>query len=277
MFGKLGVVSLVFLISLATWAAGDAIVITDGAMVYKNSDFDSQVLGYMQAGRAVKISSKKFGAFYRVQLRQGVIGYISDVDVQVKGASGSLEETDKKKADKKKTAEKVRRPILNGSYLGVTGSYSQYAETIDKKEYRENIMLYGIKYTGNMPFFDGPFLTDISVTTSMAAPEYYKKISDAGTTPTGSIYLGDLLILFPMYEAGRDSAFYLGAGMMWTVSNVTIKRAGISVPLSELRIGGEVSFTMATRIGAVAVRFEPKYYFEKSNYYAGTIALQFEL
>ena len=75
---------LVYLaLSLPLQAAQMAEVIIDGAMVYKQGDFGSPVLGYLRKGKKVKVSNKTYGPFYKVKLRQGVIGYISDIDVQV--------------------------------------------------------------------------------------------------------------------------------------------------------------------------------------------------
>ena len=47
-------------------------VINEGAIVYKNADFDSPVLGYLPAGKVYEISSKTFGAFYRIRVEKFV-------------------------------------------------------------------------------------------------------------------------------------------------------------------------------------------------------------
>lgn len=74
---------MALILSFNVYAAQLAEVSIDGAMVYKNSNFDAPVIAYLKKAKRVKISSRKYGAFYRVLLKPGLIGYISDIDVKV--------------------------------------------------------------------------------------------------------------------------------------------------------------------------------------------------
>ncbi len=106
---------VVCLLSNSANAARSAEVITDGAMVYEKADFDSTVVGYLQRGQKVRVSNRPKGAFYRVQFSQGVIGYISDVDVKVAGgkSSGQASEDDNKSRKRKKDRNKKKDPEPN--------------------------------------------------------------------------------------------------------------------------------------------------------------------
>ena len=60
------------------------IVNEPSAFVYKEADFDSQVIAELKPGGVFQISFKKFNeAFHRIRLVDGQIGYISDVDFKV--------------------------------------------------------------------------------------------------------------------------------------------------------------------------------------------------
>lgn len=90
-------------------AARSAEVVTDGAMVYEKADFDSTVIGYLQRGQKVRVSNKPRGAFYKVQFSQGVIGYITDVDIKIEGGkppSQASEDSNKSSKRKKSKSEK---------------------------------------------------------------------------------------------------------------------------------------------------------------------------
>ena len=106
---------VVCLLSNSANAARSAEVITDGAMVYEKADFDSTVVGYLQRGQKVRVSNRPKGAFYRVQFSQGVIGYISDVDVKVEGGKSSEQasEDDNKSRKRKKDRNKKKDPEPN--------------------------------------------------------------------------------------------------------------------------------------------------------------------
>ena len=58
-----------------------ATVITDGSMVYKDPNFDAAVMVTLEMGKKIRISKGKRGTFYRVLVKPGVAGWISDVDV----------------------------------------------------------------------------------------------------------------------------------------------------------------------------------------------------
>ncbi|PWU21934.1 MAG: hypothetical protein C5B49_01845 [Bdellovibrio sp.] len=72
-----------------TWIK--ARVVGSNALVYKEADFDSRQLGQYRVGVVVVVSTQSKGAFYPVKIREGVVGFISDVDVvPLKGASPEL-------------------------------------------------------------------------------------------------------------------------------------------------------------------------------------------
>ena len=91
-----------FMLNPLVFAAQEAVVTTDGAMVYRKGNFDSQVIGYLRSGQKVRVSSKIFGgAFYKVQFKQGVLGYIADTDIEVSGKTQAASRTAKKEIKNK--------------------------------------------------------------------------------------------------------------------------------------------------------------------------------
>lgn len=271
-FGKFAfIVSAVFF-SLESKAAQDAVVVTDGAMVYQGADFDSRVIGYFRQGQKVRASTKTFGPFYKVRFKQGVVGYVSDVDVVP---------TDKLKKDPnsksgKKDGDKSsgKRPLFSQFQFGFIGAYSSYTEVINKSEKNANIFTYGVKISMPMTLFDGPFLLDVNAHLTQTAPQYYDDISDK--TPTGTIMIFDMSLVFVLDEfSQKDGVIYMGAGPAVVYSALEIEKSGSSFITEEARGGGVFSIGFGYRMGPLVLKFEPRYYVEKSNYLSGLAALQF--
>ena len=68
-----------------------AVVKTNGALVYREPDFDAEVIGSLKAGQKIQASrgtTGEFAQFYK--MRAGVlIGYVADIDVEVGAGAGA--------------------------------------------------------------------------------------------------------------------------------------------------------------------------------------------
>ncbi|MCB0394178.1 MAG: SH3 domain-containing protein [Bdellovibrionales bacterium] len=244
-------------------------VVTDGAIVFSKGDFDSRVIGYFRQGQKVRVSNKTYGPFYKVRFKQGVIGFVSDVDVvpesKMKGATKT-----KGKGDPRSSGGK---PIFKLVQVGLVGAYTQYTEVIQRAEKTASIFTYGFKFSFPMTLFDGPFLLDITGHFTQTAPDFYKKLSEK--EPKGFIGLLDLQLMFVLDNfAGRDGVIYLGTGPVFAYSAFDLSQDGSDFVSEEARAGGVFTLGMGYKAGPIIFKLEPRYYVEKSSYFSGLFGIQ---
>lgn len=284
MFGRCVLLNFVFLFSLlfvsVAQAAKTTVVTTDGAIVYKQANFDSPILGYFRAGQKIAISSKKFGqAFYRVRFKQGVLGYIADVDVEggVKKTPTKNERKDSLSESEQSQRRRERpRAFFARKYMGLTGGLTRYTEILNAKEYRDQMVTYGAKVTLPISFLDGPFFFDINLVGSTSAPKFYRDMSTI--PPKGWMFLGATVINYPLFDfSNRRGLFYIGGGPVLAYSTFLVEVNSAKVDTTEMRLGAVFNVGMAFDLGGAAFRLEPKFYIEKASYNSYDIALLFEL
>lgn len=275
MFGRCVVASLILMHTLPSSAAQSARVITDGAIVYRQPDFDAKVLGYFRAGQRVDISSKKFAtAFFRVRFRQGVIGYIADVDVEGGISKAPDKPEDKSKAEQtRKKASERNKPMIAKTFLGIMGGYTAYSEIINKVEYKDNLPTYG----GKLSFpFDNSFVMDFNAVMSLSAPKFYRDLSSIA--PKGYMAIFSAVLNYPLFDfADRRGVLYMGGGPGVMMTSYMIEVSGSKLDISEIRMGGVFNLGLAFDLGGAVFKLEPKYYIEKASYNSIDIALQFSL
>jgi hypothetical protein len=262
--------------SISVFAAQKAVVMTDGAMVYKGKSFESPVIGYLRQGKKVMISNKVYGPFYRIRLKQGVVGYISDVDVVPAKKYKALKEKQERDEPQTKKPQKrrkqAREAFLSRFYIGPTAGYLSYSEVIAKQSYSGGVMAYGLKTAFPVGFLDGPFVGEVNALFSFSAPDYYKKVSE--TPATGFIGITDFSILYKMSEfSGGSSVLYLGAGPMVNYSRFVVEIDEQKFDLEEVRLGLATSIGFFMQLGPMGLRLEPRIYIEKSTYFAALASL----
>lgn len=277
MFGKCVVIKILIFLSVPVFAAQNVTVTTDGAMVYKAANFDAPVIGYFSAGKRVRVSTKKFGgAFHRVRFRQGVLGYISDVDFRAIGSAQVEKKKEDKVEEEKPQKPKRLKPLIARTYLGAGIGITQYTEIINKTEFKEPLTVFGLKYTTPFSVLDGPFLLDAQVFGSPSAPKYYDQFSTSA--PKGFVLIGAIQILYPLSEfSARRGLFYVGAGPSFSYTNALLEYSGSKLDLTELRAGVVFSAGLAFDMGGPIFKLEPKFFVEKASYSSLEAAIQLSL
>lgn len=267
------------------WAAQSALVVTDGAIVYKKADFDAPIIGYFRAGEKVRISEKTFGPFYRVKFKQGILGYVADIDVapqkdgKVSAKPGKSDKGKKAKQAKTKSSMPVaNRSLLNRSLYGLTAGMVQWSELFNQREFSDSMIFYGAK--ASLPFksiLDGPFTLDLSAIFSFSAPSY---IQQASTTPVSSmIAIVDASILYTFSEMmGRRLISYFGAGPVLTYNSFKGTFSATSLDILEVKVGGAAvlgaGYQISRRRSDMVAKIEGRYYFTESNQLAILAAFQ---
>lgn len=284
MFGKSVLLrSILFLfLSAPIFAAQRAEVIIDGAMVYKKGDFGAPVLGYLRKGKLVKISNKNYGPFYKVKLRQGVIGYISDIDIRiVSGPGGRKLRTAKNPRNRR--SSKSKRPQKDArvkSYWGLSLAMVNFTDRfkvtsgIESTEatYSSQTMFLMLNRTAPFSFLDGVVNLDFNLGISAATPSIYTDISSQSS---GYVLLTDVSLMMPLhFLRGKNFFTYFGAGLMASHSIIDLYLNGTTLPIGKTRVGASITGGGAYTMGKFLFKFEPKYYFEEERYLGFHFGLQ---
>lgn len=263
------VLALLILFPIFASAAQNAIVTTDGAMVYRKADFDAQVIGYMRSGQKVRISSKTFGgAFYKIQFKQGVLGYIADTDVESEGRSSSQPKSSKKDIKSKS--------FIGKTYLGVNVASLNFSEVFNQSSASDDLIFFGAKFTTPLKFLTGPFVLDTNFLYHQGYPSYYDTVGTRGES--GRIALLDASVMYSLFESsGRSFWVYFGAGPLISYSSFVVEINSSKKDLTEVQFGGSITAGAAVKFGSLAFKFEPKYFFLETSYFGFLGSLQFEL
>ncbi|MGZ3743875.1 MAG: SH3 domain-containing protein [Pseudobdellovibrionaceae bacterium] len=285
----------IFLFSVGEGALAQsqkAVVINDGALVYKEADFDAPVITRFKAGHVYDISLKTKGPFYKVRIKPGVMGWIADTDVRVgKNAKGSLaaknplnakavaSKSSEKKAENDSFLEK-KKPLKSfyaSRYRGPVLSYITYNENTMGDLRSQTLPFYGIKVAGPNTMFYGDLRTDAEFLLHSGAPTYYQR--GTGFPANGWIFLTD----FIFETASPQSKWHMltfGFGPMFKYSHydVTLLQNAkqVSYSLDDMVLGAVFDTGLSFRIAETyALRFNVKYYWEKTKYWAGSVTFGF--
>ncbi len=277
----------------------NAIVVVDGAAVYELANFDSPVMDYLDRGKNVFVSRKLYkgagglGAFYKMRVRRGVFGYITDVDVQISGKSArpdsrrpvtksedEVDPNDPTQIQPDIESETPQEPSINGvglyltRYLGASVAQYTYAEEIAKKSVAGNITTFGIKMTGPGDLLGGlPLDLELNVTSALPTEftKYYQSAS-------GFMLLGHAMAVLPAMETKHFMIYYgLGLAYRYSRFDVVLKNN----PNKKALDSQELSIGAAGELGA-AYAFTPKYilradvryYLEAESYPGFAVAFQ---
>ena len=250
-----------------------AIVAVEGAAFYKYPNFDAQVLEYVRAGTKVKASLKPragiggFGAFFKVKLPSGKVGWMTDVDVlpqyKVKNKSGSQTQTNPDFNKANDIMENAGRDqIYFERYVGANLAYVNFSEKFDKGTLSSNTPMFGVRGVGPDLFFGSPPL-DFSFQFSLEAPRYYSDFASGDAT--GFFVIADALFPFPFWSS--DSYYFgLGLGPMLTYTNFAVQVRSSEFDSQELRIGAVADLAAMFRYKKFAVKIDYKYYYEVTQY-----------
>lgn len=263
----------------------EATIGTDGAAMYQRPNFDSQVMGYLTAGKKVLATRKMFhgeggfGAFYKISANKKV-GYVADTDL-VLSASPSKSVRAAKKPDSPSPArEKVeqeseteREPIYFSRYLGLTIGQLNFTEKVAGSAYSSSELMYGLKFTGPDILFDSAPPMDINLTFHSGAPSLYNDVGAKGAS--GYFIFTDAVLLLPFNEWDNFLINY-GLGVMFAYTSFKVPINGQVADSSNQKLGLVLDLGGAYRFSRYAARFDVKYYYESTSYLGYWAGIQME-
>lgn len=255
-------------------------VVTDGAAIYTQADFDSQVQDYLSYQTQVIVSKRPYagagglGLFHRVRY-QNKMGFITDTDLKLSKKEAekapSVAKAKKSKFNDGEDGDK-RPPLYLTRFFGGAVSMVNFTEKYSGRKLSDRMMMYGMRMTGPGTLFDGPPL-DFNFWFSLQKPKYLSNFTSG--TPTGFLLFGDVLAMLPLVDAGNTLVSY-GFGLMWVYTRYMIPVNGTSFDSQEFRIGGVMDLGVGHRFGKIMVRADAKYYYEKTAYLGYGLSVQGE-
>jgi hypothetical protein len=255
--------AILLLVSISVFVtevmAGNAeygFVATDGAMVYAKPSFDAKVISYLRKGNKVIVSKKIQGAFRRISVKKGTIGFISETDVIVKPSA---------KDAKHAKRNHRQKPVSETRFVGIVGGVVNYKESIGSEEPASNEPIYGMRISGPNLLMSGPMIWELNLLMHMGAPKYYNGVSDI--TPSGFFMLMDMPMLVPIMDH-MNSMGYIGLGPHLDYSHFNVIYQKVAYNLEELRIGAVFVLGGGFRMGSIMTRLDYKYYWDSEKYSA---------
>ncbi len=274
---RLSLFLIVFFCSWGVWAQSQrAQVVNQRALVYKDADFDAPILTEVKAGQFFAVSVKKRGPFYKIRLKAGVTGWIADNDVRVSSGMDSTKAVPLKTAKKPEPPPRPLKPFYVSRYRGPTVSYLTYNENTMGQVRSQNMPFYGFKVAGPNTMFSGDFRTDAEFLVHFGAPDYYQTAT--GHPASGWIFVTDFIFETAMPQSKWHMVTF-GFGPMFKYSHleVGLTESGkeINYSLDDMALGAVFDLGLAFRTGKYALRFNTKYYWEKTKYWGFGVTFGF--
>jgi hypothetical protein len=245
-------------------------IIAESATVYRSPDFGSQVLGRVKKGRQFSISKKPQGAFYKVLIRSGLVGYIADSEIR------PLSLKNPKPEEENQEKVKAQKSFVQASFRGISLSMIRFREATMGLRPTENMLFLGFKVVSDDIVMEGS-TGEVNFQISPGAPKYYEK--GTGNSAAGYIILMDAMIS-TQSPMGKNTLSFLGFGPLFKYSklDVTINVAGKkeAYSMNDMTLGAVFNYGLSQRIGDFALRLDAKYYWEQIQYYGFSLSGQME-
>ena len=274
---------VLFAVESRVFAAQDAIVVTEGAIVYQKANFDSAVLGYLRQGEQVRISDKVIGAFYRMRFKNQ-LGYISDVDVRVEGRPFPSPESAVEQSDDQfesdyedHRAKSPGKSLVKAKHIGIMGIYTRHFDYITNlcneldctrnqinDETSTGVFFYGLKFNVPSSSFDRMIWDVNTVVSLQPVPQYSKHFA----------VLFEPQFLFFLDAIMKNNGFlFLGVGPV--LSYWSLQHENLNEATSGFGFNIVASFHIGLRIKSIALKIEPRYYLlNAARYFAISVAIQ---
>lgn len=270
-----------------------ALITAEEAHIYEKPDFDSQIIGAASKDKLYAVSRGKRGAFHKIRLKPGVVGWISEVDFKILSEDQakalqrdkreeSSASSSKSKADQKSNSTakvKKSRAIHESSYWGPLLHWASFTENTLGAKRSDSLLFFGARRSGPGTLFLDRTFTDASLALSWGAPKYYQRVT--GRSADGWVVLADYLYIADFPQSRRLMSF-LGWGPMFRYShfNAALPQEGVSskdvsYSLDDMALGAVFAAGFAYQLGDRAVRIEGKYHWEKQQYFGAGLSFQF--
>ena len=259
-------------------AAQKAIINVPEADIYEDNDFDSEVVDMVRQGETYVISNKTYGAFYKIKLKSGKMGYIPDHEVIVNGKSfeakpfkdgtENLTEAQKKlllaRPKKEEQNTEAQSVVTKPNHQGVSVQVINFHEETLGTLQVDNLYALGYKNRTSALTWE--------VFGSFQAPKYYAE-KTKGTAQGFHLWaLGG--VATPLAINARSHLYYAGS-FMAHAARIKVDTPAKSYDLQDLTVGFVLEGGCLIQFKAHAFELSVKYYFDRNNYGSLGLSLLF--
>lgn len=260
--------------------AQSAVVGLEGATVYKEPDFDSQVQIQLEPGYKITVSRMAvpgrggLGMFYRVKYAEQRFGYIPDTEVITEFKKNTP--VPKKNPDFEKVEDLREKelsgkpPVLQTRYLGLSIGRFLLQESYLGKKWESQSSTFGLRYSG-VGVWGDQIPLDFQFQFSPTAPEFYERAN--GSPASGFWFIVDAQLMFLIWEK-RDIAILAGAGPLLRWSQFRVKEGLDYLDKESYGLGALGELGLSYRYRNFLVRVDARYHIEKNSYPSGLLSLQ---
>ena len=271
--------------------AEPAVIVTDEAVVFAQPDFESPEIAHLSTGDKVEVSKRKFpgahkmGAFNRIKLANGKIGFISDAEFKTNKPVTTLEkpvvensdETDETESKAKNGKKSKIRPFAVTKYRGFSIDYVGYKEQTMGIQPMANVVMYGFKMVGPNLLVEGDMVTELNVELLPGVPPFYQEATGHGVN--GWMLHTDMLFE-SVFTSTPNIVTYAGFGPMFKYDNynvlLTTNGKTNAYDLEDMIFGAVFEVGFGVRFGKTCLRTEFKYDWEKTQYWGLATSLLFQ-
>ena len=288
------ILSVFFLLSFTfgdiAWAVKKAQAAEPGVEIYLKNDFDSEVLTLINPGVIYPISDKPLGAFYKIKLKDGRIGYVADTQLDIVG-EGKFQpkpfvddEEQDRIAESKKSAEKNKN---KKSKIKAKSDDEQDEDpegeeklsfdsvVIQMINYHEDTMgdvqigdLFAIGYRKWPELYDYSSSLTWDISLALAAPSYYKNKTGHEASGLGLWSGFQIMNISPF---GSQLTVNYGAGPFIKYTQFNTQTNTRSYSLQDMTVGVSLEAGLIFHFNPISFNLGLRYYWDKNPY--GSIGL----
>lgn len=259
-------------------AVQKAIINVPEADIYEHSDFDSEVVDMVRQGETYLISNKTYGAFYKIKLKSGKMGYIPDHEVIANGkpfedkpfkdGTEDLTAAQKKLLAARPKKEEIisdSQPIVTkASHQGISFQVINFHEETLGTLQVDNIYALGYKSRSSALTWE--------VFGSFQAPKYYADKTKGSAQGFHLWALGG--VATPLAINSRSQLYY-GGSFMAHAARIKVDTPNKSYDLQDLTVGFVLEGGYLIQFSTHAFELSAKYYFDRNNYGSLGLSLLF--
>lgn len=252
--------------SVTVGAAQKGVINSDESDIYSNADFDSDIMDNVRKGETYMISDKTYGAFYKIKLKSGKIGYIPDNEVDVNGTpfkekafnDNSSDKKNKKNSSKTKVADDPPPEDDDQPF-----DFNRHGLTVQLINYHEDTM--GSIQVDDLVAVGYKSISDVSweVIAAFKAPKYYAE--KTGGSAQGVQLWADYGINNTIPISNKSALRYSGA-IMTHFSQVKVSAPAKSYDLQDMSLGVVLEGGLMLQFKKITFDLSAKYFFDRNNY-----------
>ncbi|MFZ3229389.1 MAG: SH3 domain-containing protein [Pseudobdellovibrio sp.] len=256
-----------FCYSSLLWASQKAIVNTSESDVYMEADFDSEIVDSVHKGESYIISDKTYGAFYKIKLKSGKVGYIADHEVDVNGKPFEtkpfqdqlgLDTKNKKNSKNKKDKDNYPDDEEEEPF-----DFNRQGVTLQLINYHEDTM--GLVQVDDLVAIGYKSISDASweIMAAFKAPKYYAEKINGSVQ--GFNFWADYGINNTV-SISKHSAFRYSGSFMGHFSQTKVTSTSRSYDLQDMTIGIVLEGGFMMQFKKITFDLSAKYFFDRNNY-----------